>query len=191
MPSSLQYDNTAPDEYGLGGGRGGGGRIKTWRGHRYFRTMVVIFEEKVQLYSSQMDELQSHLTVGGGGPVFTHQSESERCAWLRCSLHAHLPLDLIDILQTQYKPFLVLAAQLQTLHEQVEVKGKSPTPSLLTLCIHTHTHTPHTHTTHTHVHYIICCYQSLREQYLTYRYVFLQDTTDVFEERRKYVKLGM
>ncbi|KAL5470710.1 hypothetical protein EMCRGX_G028715 [Ephydatia muelleri] len=110
MPSSLQYDNTAPDEY--------------------FRRMIAKFEEKMELFSNQIDELQSHLNVGGGASL--------------------TPQNLIDILQLQYKPFLVLASQLQTLHEQVE---------------------------------------SLKEQYLTYRYVFLQDTTDVFDERRKRTKL--
>ncbi len=29
--------------------------------------------------------------------------------------------DIIDILQLQYKPFLILAAQLQTTHEHVQV----------------------------------------------------------------------
>ena len=110
MPSSLQYDNTAPDEY--------------------FRRMIAQFEEKIGLFSSQIDELQSHLTVGGGSSL--------------------TPQNLIEVLQLQYKPFLVLASQLQTLHEQVQL---------------------------------------LKEQYLTYRYVFLQDTTDVFDERKKRTKL--
>ena len=33
--------------------------------------------------------------------------------------------DIIDILQLQYKPFLLLAAQLQTIHEQVQVNTGS------------------------------------------------------------------
>ena len=46
--------------------------------------------------------------------------------------------------------------------------------------MHTHTHT-RTHNTLAHAH----TPQSLREQYLTYRRVFLQDSSDVFEERRR------
>ena len=53
---------------------------------------------------------------------------------------------IVEILRLQYKPFLLLAAQLQTTHEQV---------------------------------------QNLKEQYLSYRKVFLHSSVDVFEERRK------
>ncbi len=53
---------------------------------------------------------------------------------------------IVEILRLQYKPFLLLAAQLQTTHEQV---------------------------------------QNLKEQYLSYRKVFLHNSTDVFEERRR------
>ena len=43
---------------------------------------------------------------------------------VRCSLFS----DLVDILQVQYKPFLLLAAQLQTIHEQVQVQAYTCEP---------------------------------------------------------------
>lgn len=59
---------------------------------------------------------------------------------------------IVEILQLQYKPFLLLAAQLQTTHEQV---------------------------------------QNLKEQYLSYRKVFLHNSTDIFEERRAKSRVGV
>ena len=38
-------------------------------GHRYFRRMIAKFEEKMELFSNQIDELQSHLNVGGGASL--------------------------------------------------------------------------------------------------------------------------
>ena len=40
---------------------------------------------------------------------------------------------VIDILQVQYKPFLLLAAQLQTIHEQVQVCESSDGVSVVTV----------------------------------------------------------
>ncbi|CAI8011148.1 Nucleoporin p58/p45 [Geodia barretti] len=93
----------------------------------YFQSVVAVFEEKMELYRNQLVELESHLSAVGRD-------------------HSVSPQNLVDILQVQYKPFLLLAAQLQTIHEQVQI---------------------------------------LREQYLAYRRVFLQDSTDVFEDRRR------
>ena len=133
----------------------------TLYGHRYFRRMIAQFEEKIGIFSSQIDELQSHLTVGGGSSLTPQSNTSQNChlppphsltpillplsslpppPLLPFSSPSPpfllplsslpppfllLPVDLIEVLQLQYKPFLVLASQLQTLHEQVQVKGKS------------------------------------------------------------------
>ena len=42
----------------------------------------------------------------------------------------------------------------------------------------------------THTLDVICSLQNLKEQYLSYRRVVLQDPTDIFEERKKAVKKG-
>ena len=47
--------------------------------------------------------------------------EKSLCNFVMSARGKCLYADIIDILQLQYKPFLLLAAQLQTTHEHVQV----------------------------------------------------------------------
>ena len=89
--------------------------------------MVAVFEEKMDLYRNQLVELESHLSAVGRDHSVSPQSGSlyllsPSPVWV-CGVRCSLFSDLVDILQVQYKPFLLLAAQLQTIHEQVQVQA--------------------------------------------------------------------
>lgn len=109
----------------------------------------------MELYRRQIEELESHLLAISPETGMSSQSESVCPSKQRAAINPpHLTYVLaaiVEILRLQYKPFLLLAAQLQTAHEQV---------------------------------------QNLKEQYLSYRKVFLHSSVDVFEERRGKNKLG-
>ncbi len=94
------------------------------------------------LYKREIEELESHLSAIAPAAGMNPQSESidQVCTCVgienfgcfrQCNdlfifhvLHRiRTPhTDIIDILQLQYKPFLILAAQLQTTHEHVQVR---------------------------------------------------------------------
>ena len=97
------------------------------------------------------------------------------CVGLGPQVERCLCAGVIEVLQVQYRPFLLLAAQLQTIHEQVQVKTVCARVGVLGRdsvcrcgCVGE-----------------VFDVQVLKEQYLTYRRIFLQDSSDVFEERRK------
>ena len=131
----------------------------------YFQNIVNLFESKMQLYRRQIEELESHLLAispeSGMSSQSEYHKEGQTRGWARkgqsregTDLVLKFPFissAIVEILRLQYKPFLLLAAQLQTTHEQV---------------------------------------QNLKEQYLSYRKVFLHSSVDVFEERRKENKPG-
>ncbi|XP_063063475.1 nucleoporin p58/p45 isoform X4 [Engraulis encrasicolus] len=68
----------------------------------YFRGLVEQFEVQLQQYRQQIEELENHLTTQGSGSHIT-------------------PQDLSMAMQKLYQTFVALAAQLQTVHENVKV----------------------------------------------------------------------
>ncbi|KAL2085868.1 hypothetical protein ACEWY4_019188 [Coilia grayii] len=68
----------------------------------YFRGLVEQFEAQLQQYRQQIEELENHLTTQGSGSHIT-------------------PQDLSMAMQKLYQTFVALAAQLQTVHENVKV----------------------------------------------------------------------
>lgn len=96
----------------------------------YFRVLVQQFEVQLQQYRQQIEELENHLATQANNSHIT-------------------PQDLSMAMQKIYQTFVALAAQLQSIHENVKV---------------------------------------LKEQYLSYRKMFLGDAGDVFEARRTEAK---
>ncbi|XP_052047237.1 nucleoporin p58/p45 isoform X2 [Apodemus sylvaticus] len=96
----------------------------------YFRILVQQFEVQLQQYRQQIEELENHLATQANNSHIT-------------------PQDLSMAMQKIYQTFVALAAQLQSIHENVKV---------------------------------------LKEQYLSYRKMFLGDAVDVFEARRTEAK---
>ncbi|XP_036054664.1 nucleoporin p58/p45 isoform X2 [Onychomys torridus] len=96
----------------------------------YFRVLVQQFEVQLQQYRQQIEELENHLATQANNSHIT-------------------PQDLSMAMQKIYQTFVALAAQLQSIHENVKV---------------------------------------LKEQYLSYRKMFLGDAVDVFEARRTEAK---
>ncbi|XP_076869441.1 nucleoporin p58/p45 isoform X2 [Brachyhypopomus gauderio] len=68
----------------------------------YFRVLVEQFEVQLQQYRQQIEELENHLTTQSSGSHIT-------------------PQDLSLAMQKLYQTFVVLAAQLQAVHENVKV----------------------------------------------------------------------
>ncbi|KAJ8385813.1 hypothetical protein AAFF_G00181690 [Aldrovandia affinis] len=68
----------------------------------YFRTLIGQFEVQLQQYRQQIEELENHLTTQGNGPNIT-------------------PQDLSLAMQKLYQTFVALAAQLQSVHENVKI----------------------------------------------------------------------
>ncbi|KAG7487339.1 hypothetical protein MATL_G00022200 [Megalops atlanticus] len=68
----------------------------------YFRALVGQFEVQLQQYRQQIEELENHLTTQGSGPNIT-------------------PQDLSLAMQKLYQTFVALAAQLQSVHENVKI----------------------------------------------------------------------
>ncbi|XP_031439415.1 nucleoporin p58/p45 isoform X2 [Clupea harengus] len=68
----------------------------------YFRGLVEQFEVQLQQYRQQIEELENHLTTQGSGSHIT-------------------PQDLSLAMQKLYQTFVALAAQLQTVHENVKI----------------------------------------------------------------------
>ncbi|XP_021504721.1 nucleoporin p58/p45 isoform X3 [Meriones unguiculatus] len=96
----------------------------------YFRILVQQFEAQLQQYRQQIEDLENHLATQANNSHIT-------------------PQDLSMAMQKIYQTFVALAAQLQSIHENVKV---------------------------------------LKEQYLSYRKMFLGDAVDVFEARRTEAK---
>uniref|UniRef100_D3ZVG3 Nucleoporin p58/p45 n=1 Tax=Rattus norvegicus TaxID=10116 RepID=D3ZVG3_RAT len=94
------------------------------------RVLVQQFEVQLQQYRQQIEELENHLATQANNSHIT-------------------PQDLSMAMQKIYQTFVALAAQLQSIHENVKV---------------------------------------LKEQYLSYRKMFLGDAGDVFEARRTEAK---
>ncbi|XP_064863141.1 nucleoporin p58/p45 isoform X7 [Oncorhynchus nerka] len=67
----------------------------------YFRCLVEQFEVQLQQYRQQIEELENHLTTQGSGSHIT-------------------PQDLSLAMQKLYQTFVALAAQLQSVHENVK-----------------------------------------------------------------------
>ena len=89
----------------------------------------------MELYRRQIEELECHLSAISSETAMSPQSMFTCAAGSQSSVtfislslslshtHTHTSSpDIIEILQLQYKPFLLLAAQLQVVHEQVQVK---------------------------------------------------------------------
>uniref|UniRef100_A0A8C9TBP0 Nucleoporin 58 n=1 Tax=Scleropages formosus TaxID=113540 RepID=A0A8C9TBP0_SCLFO len=70
----------------------------------YFRALVEQFEVQLQQYRQQIEELENHLTAQGSGSHIT-------------------PQDLSLAMQKLYQTFVALAAQLQSVHENVKVRA--------------------------------------------------------------------
>ncbi|KAJ8278153.1 hypothetical protein GJAV_G00084460 [Gymnothorax javanicus] len=68
----------------------------------YFRALIGQFEVQLQQYRQQIEELENHLTTQGSGPHIT-------------------PQDLSLAMQKLYQTFVALAAQLQSVHENVKI----------------------------------------------------------------------
>uniref|UniRef100_A0A6Q2XB71 Nucleoporin 58 n=1 Tax=Esox lucius TaxID=8010 RepID=A0A6Q2XB71_ESOLU len=68
----------------------------------YFRCLVEQFEVQLQQYRQQIEELENHLTTQGNGSHIT-------------------PQDLSLAMQKLYQTFVALAAQLQSVHENVKI----------------------------------------------------------------------
>ncbi|XP_067107492.1 nucleoporin p58/p45 isoform X2 [Osmerus mordax] len=68
----------------------------------YFRGLVEQFEVQLQQYRQQIEELENHLTTQGSGAHIT-------------------PQDLSLAMQKLYQTFVALAAQLQSVHENVKI----------------------------------------------------------------------
>ncbi|XP_029104464.1 nucleoporin p58/p45 isoform X2 [Scleropages formosus] len=68
----------------------------------YFRALVEQFEVQLQQYRQQIEELENHLTAQGSGSHIT-------------------PQDLSLAMQKLYQTFVALAAQLQSVHENVKI----------------------------------------------------------------------
>ncbi|KAM6976568.1 nucleoporin p58/p45 [Aplochiton taeniatus] len=68
----------------------------------YFRGLVEQFEVQLQQYRQQIEELENHLTTQGSGSHIT-------------------PQDLSLAMQKLYQTFVALAAQLQSVHENVKI----------------------------------------------------------------------
>ncbi|KAI1891272.1 hypothetical protein AGOR_G00142070 [Albula goreensis] len=68
----------------------------------YFRALIGQFEVQLQQYRQQIEELENHLTTQGNGPNIT-------------------PQDLSLAMQKLYQTFVALAAQLQSVHENVKI----------------------------------------------------------------------
>ncbi|KAL1006616.1 hypothetical protein UPYG_G00074510 [Umbra pygmaea] len=68
----------------------------------YFRCLVEQFEVQLQQYRQQIEELENHLTTQGSGSHIT-------------------PQDLSLAMQKLYQTFVALAAQLQSVHENVKI----------------------------------------------------------------------
>lgn len=68
----------------------------------YFRSLVEQFEVQLQQYRRQIEELENHLTTQGSGSHIT-------------------PQDLSLAMQKLYQTFVALAAQLQSVHENVKI----------------------------------------------------------------------
>ncbi|XP_041736130.1 nucleoporin p58/p45 isoform X1 [Coregonus clupeaformis] len=68
----------------------------------YFRCLVDQFEVQLQQYRQQIEELENHLSTQGSGSHFT-------------------PQDLSLAMQKLYQTFVCLAAQLQSVHENVKI----------------------------------------------------------------------
>ncbi|KAL4624871.1 nucleoporin p58/p45, partial [Arapaima gigas] len=68
----------------------------------YFRALIEQFEVQLQQYRQQIEELENHLTAQGSGSHIT-------------------PQDLSMAMQKLYQTFVALAAQLQSVHENVKV----------------------------------------------------------------------
>ena len=76
----------------------------------------------MELYRNQLQELECHLLAVSRDHSISPQS-MPACDSGCVLCEPCCCVDIIDILQVQYKPFLLLAAQLQTIHERVEVYG--------------------------------------------------------------------
>lgn len=68
----------------------------------YFRSLVEQFEVQLQQYRQQIEELENHLTTQSSGSHIT-------------------PQDLTLAMQKLYQTFVALAAQLQSVHENVKI----------------------------------------------------------------------
>ncbi|XP_061094126.1 nucleoporin p58/p45 isoform X2 [Conger conger] len=68
----------------------------------YFRALIGQFEVQLQQYRQQIEELENHLTTQGSG-------------------HNITPQDLSLAMQKLYQTFVALAAQLQSVHENVKI----------------------------------------------------------------------
>lgn len=68
----------------------------------YFRGLIEQFEVQLQQYRQQIEELENHLTMQGSGAHIT-------------------PQDLSLAMQKLYQTFVALAAQLQSVHENVKI----------------------------------------------------------------------
>lgn len=68
----------------------------------YFRGLIEQFEVQLQQYRQQIEELENHLTTQGSGAHIT-------------------PQDLSLAMQKLYQTFVALAAQLQSVHENVKI----------------------------------------------------------------------
>ncbi|KAF7659559.1 hypothetical protein LDENG_00296700 [Lucifuga dentata] len=68
----------------------------------YFRSLVEQFEVQLQQYRQQIEELENHLTTQSSGSHIT-------------------PQDLTMAMQKLYQTFVALAAQLQSVHENVKI----------------------------------------------------------------------
>ncbi|XP_052356637.1 nucleoporin p58/p45-like isoform X4 [Oncorhynchus keta] len=98
-PPGLQHENTAP--------------------YDYFRCLVDQFEVQLQQYRQQIEELENHLSTQGSGSHITPQGENHLSTQ---GSGSHItPQDLSLAMQKLYQTFVCLAAQLQSVHENVKI----------------------------------------------------------------------
>lgn len=70
---------------------------------RYFQRTVIHFEKRMQIFRHQLEELESYLN-----------------AYSSTAHHSMDSGDILGALDAQYKPFLLLAARLQVVHEEIQ-----------------------------------------------------------------------
>lgn len=73
----------------------------------YFKETVDHFEKRMRMFRNQLEELESYI----------HAISSSSSSSSSQSLG---PGDIISALDAQYRPFLVLAARLQVIHEEIQ-----------------------------------------------------------------------
>ena len=76
-----------------------------WFVYRYFKETVDHFEKRMRMFRNQLEELESYLHAVSAS---SYSSQSLG------------PGDIISALNAQYRPFLVLAARLQVIHEEIQ-----------------------------------------------------------------------